>query len=1296
MTLPASPLSAPARPPSPPPLSLEPPNHLTPSSAAPPLPDSLERATPLDLLLLLTPRPAHHSHAPPVTPSLAHALEEQREERPSQVARADDEAASLSTSTAVVDEAEDDSTPRASFRLDSPPPTLATRPGSRTFISFDRLLLDALDSGSVDGEGEGGREPPSPLGVPGGWTGGRGRKGKGRAEADEEEEEDAALLLPPPFLSDDSAAASFDGLLGARTLRRAHRLQARDDRLRSLGRAPPPPFPQSLFKAAGKVVKLLGPPGGFNARSAARREGEKGVLEEAFEGEDDEAAEERRERRDDETRRRRAKRAESGVRAYEKAAEVGRRVAGRLERHRSRGTVPLLKEGKLRVDVSEEEKEEKENVPPPAAARRMRAATPSQLLGSPPDAFPLLSPLALDVPLSPTLSPLDPVGHPSPLPPAPHLQPNFGAPLPAVQTPFTLDPVEELDEGYFGLKRRTRKTSLASSSSAVADLPNLPFSPHLPPLPSRRSTAYHRTLDLLIYLLIGSPPPLPSTTPNSLDASLSSLGGLVGLIVHLVGFTFFLGYHLAALAVSSYFAARTAGVWAYWAGMNLTGRTEVARAVVGYWRTCRGEWDRVCEEDGERRIGVWAVGRALFELAVLHSMTRARFLSDGPGRLTLLNSPPADPSTPRLGKSSSLRRHKSRPSAALDRPMFTQRQKSYRWTRSSAAGVGGEDEREDGEGLVVSRQDGGVLEGSIIIHDEEVVCGGTRRRPSTASHRAEEEDEDDLPPLDLGHPCQPARSPYLSPSAASPSAPSSHSPPLLPLPEHPAAPLSSFLSTLKRFSRLATASYGLHTYIVDIPTPLLTPSGKTLPHRLFAHLGGIGDHRNVLHVALQKRYEDGGGSTGSSGLLGAAKEKSKEKKGGTDDGQGGAAGGTPYAPQFYLLRDDAHGEIVCVIRGTQTLADVRTDLEGDFVDLPLPAPHPPFAPSSASPADASSPTYRIHSGILAAAQHLLTAPSVPSSSSAESPVPPSSTSPLFSKLRAILAEHPRYALVLTGHSLGAALASTLAVLLAQYDEPSGRWVVDPASELVRPDPVGEDAEEVKKPGEPPFRRPIRAVCFAHPTTVNVPLSLRCALPSSPSSPSTSASVGEQPTPLVVNLSLGADVICRMGVSHVRELRRAVGRLDRLHREEKAAEEEDGEEREEGVLEVWWKWRKVAQAEEDNLEGRQVKRALEEKAWRLRGLVEGFEEEKEDDVDAAVPAGRAYHLDRLPPSVEAQRRAELRSDGEGGGEGEDDEPLLGLYEVGDVKRFYRFPQLEADLVASHMPKAYLDAVDALTL
>lgn len=78
------------------------------------------------------------------------------------------------------------------------------------------------------------------------------------------------------------------------------------------------------------------------------------------------------------------------------------------------------------------------------------------------------------------------------------------------------------------------------------------------------------------------------------------------------------------------------------------------------------------------------------------------------------------------------------------------------------------------------------------------------------------------------------------------------------------------------------------------------------------------------------------------------------------------------------------------------------------------------------------------------------------------------------------------------------------------------------------------------------------------------------------------------------------------------------------------------------------------------------------------------------------------MDYLPADLEAKRRAEAKNLGANGkeGEGEEEEAaeeegmMMGLYEVAKPAYFYSSPHLESDAISNHLPKYYLDAVEAL--
>jgi hypothetical protein len=206
-------------------------------------------------------------------------------------------------------------------------------------------------------------------------------------------------------------------------------------------------------------------------------------------------------------------------------------------------------------------------------------------------------------------------------------------------------------------------------------------------------------------------------------------------------------------------------------------------------------------------------------------------------------------------------------------------------------------EHAPGESLLVTGGGDSIMEGRILNNPFDNLAFSPSFSPRS-SYVPDSLDsghaDDELPPLDLNDTAPRftiTRSPQ--PFRITP-----ESPPLRPLVDEQDED-SAFIELLQRHVRLATASYGLHSYILAPPSPLFTPgvNHQTLPHRVFSHLGGV-DHKtsSVLHVAIQKHY------TGVP-----AKSEEPEES---------------YEPQFYLLRDDLRGEVVCVVRGTQSLADM--------------------------------------------------------------------------------------------------------------------------------------------------------------------------------------------------------------------------------------------------------------------------------------------------------------------------------------------------------------------------------------
>lgn len=383
-----------------------------------------------------------------------------------------------------------------------------------------------------------------------------------------------------------------------------------------------------------------------------------------------------------------------------------------------------------------------------------------------------------------------------------------------------------------------------------------------------------------------------------------------------------------------------------------------------------------------------------------------------------------------------------------------------------------------------------------------------------------------------------------------------------------------------------------------------------------------------------------------------------------------------YLPTFYIVRD-MRRKVVCVaVRGTQSFADIVVDLDMRTEDVTS-----SLAEWRGIEPQQDSESFAFHAGIWRASQRL---------------VQPGTT--LFDKLRDALEEHQDFDVVFVGHSLGAAIASAAVIQLSEYHVEDTGPEADPRKGVWRTS---------SQNGFPGGRR-IRAITFAHPSTLSYNLSKR---------------VSYGAVPLVVNVTYGTDIIPRCGHGQVRELRRVLGALARVRRRQgmvsrtissnTSAAVADDEVRLH-VLRRFWDWCSIVRHKAPDSVMRTRKKLLESQFWRLRCEIENdlyvqarrrFENARDQEALASqtpISPWLAGTMSLYTLSGRRQRLdyATLKSESAHGGvlipggrslwlstRGE-------LYDVMNPMAFFSLPDFHLAMFTDHFPAAYEEAILAL--
>ncbi|CAG8620118.1 11286_t:CDS:2 [Dentiscutata erythropus] len=253
--------------------------------------------------------------------------------------------------------------------------------------------------------------------------------------------------------------------------------------------------------------------------------------------------------------------------------------------------------------------------------------------------------------------------------------------------------------------------------------------------------------------------------------------------------------------------------------------------------------------------------------------------------------------------------------------------------------------------------------------------------------------------------------------------------------------LFSLLHNLKRYSKFSSSAYDIRNAImggIPFPLPVNRSKEKGRLHRFnFARSAELSSD-SIVDSSFQRSAKNNGS----------------------------------YQPTYFLIRDHTTKSIILALRGTMSVHDLIVDLTCEYEDFQFPED---------IQRGESTKKYQIHKGMLKVAKQIATP----------------GQSGIFEALKREMEANDDYGLVLVGHSLGAGVASILALLLASPKNcMTTRW-----SRL-------------------PLGRKVHAYAFATPCVMSEALSKRVQ-------------------PLVTSVAYGNDVVCRLSLGHVLDLRNMV-------------------------------------------------------------------------------------------------------------------------------------------------------------
>ncbi|KAF9973196.1 hypothetical protein BGZ73_003582 [Actinomortierella ambigua] len=325
--------------------------------------------------------------------------------------------------------------------------------------------------------------------------------------------------------------------------------------------------------------------------------------------------------------------------------------------------------------------------------------------------------------------------------------------------------------------------------------------------------------------------------------------------------------------------------------------------------------------------------------------------------------------------------------------------------------------------------------------------------------------------------------------------------------DEPNTELRRFLADSYRFSRFCSAMYGeevlawLGSPDIIPPPPPGTGSSTSKGDQTSPDVSPV-DHHFLAYTGTPLGsilYSSDEAATLRTGSLGESEKY--------------------YAPRYYILDDAESKQIVLVLRGTKSLHDLMVDLTCDAADLVLDHETQPPVTAAVDPLhrrhyfhhrhghhDNTPPRpYKVHAGFLKAARTMASVDTVG----------------IQERIHWALQDRPDYGLLIIGHSLGAGIASVLALLWA-----------DPATGFTPPvaaatsTTAGRTHPMAAMP-LPPGRR-VRCYAYGSPKVMCPRLSRRS-------------------TKIITSISYGDDVVGRLSLGSVRNIGHAMRALLTLRR-----------------------------------------------------------------------------------------------------------------------------------------------------